>query len=81
MTDLTYCTKGNFASFMPRSPDGEDAWRKIAAKTEGTGNVYTPHLASTLQQLRAAGYSVHKAKASDLSKVNLDDALLADLLD
>tara|TARA_R110000868_G_scaffold407230_2_gene688474 strand:- start:35 stop:277 length:243 start_codon:yes stop_codon:yes gene_type:complete len=62
MIDLTYLNQGVFTVFFPESKSGEEAWRKIASKTEGTGKIFTMHLKDTLKQLRNAGFKVAKAK-------------------
>lgn len=62
MTDLEYTTSGMFTAFIPNTTAGEQAWRAIAEQTEGTGKILTFHLKATLRQLRAAGYTVKKAK-------------------
>jgi len=62
--DLTYRTSGLFTTFFAESKPGEDAWRTLAEQTNGTGKIFTIHLKSMLQQLRAAGYKVSKVKAS-----------------
>ena len=74
MTDLHYTKLGIFTMFMPNTKDGENIWRELASRTEGTGKVFTMHLASTLKQIRAAGYSVSKAPKSKPS--DFDDMLL-----
>ena len=79
MTDLTYHTLGLFTMFMHHTEAGKDAWREIAAKSEGTGQVLTMHLQSAIQQLRDAGYSVSKSKPSE--PIDWNDPLLNDLLD
>ena len=60
MTDLVYLKSGMFATFIPNTSAGEDAWRSIAAQTDGTGKVLMSQLKSTLSQLRGAGYSVRQ---------------------
>lgn len=76
--DLNYSADGMFTQFFANTPAGERAWIVIASVSGGTGKIYTTHLASTLRQLRDAGYSVHKAKPV---KFDADeaDALLAAL--
>jgi len=61
-TDLTCLTQGLFTTFFPNTKAGEEAWREIALKTEGTGKIFTIHLKDTLRQLKAAGLSVKKEK-------------------
>lgn len=74
--DLSYRADDMFTSFLANTPAGEDAWKIIAADTEGTGKVLNQHAASVIAQLRAKGYTVAKETgASDIS----DDELLAEL--
>lgn len=75
--DLTYKTLGFFTLFIPETHQGESAWRTIAEHTDGTGKVFTSQAAGTIAQLRAAGYTVHKAKPITES---LDD-ILAELME
>ena len=70
MSDLKYKTSGIFTIFYPFTDAGETAWNDLAAQNEGACTIFTAHLKSTLQQLRAAGYTVKKTtKIYD----NLDD--------
>lgn len=74
--DLEYTLQGFFVSFLPNTKAGEDAWREIAMHTGGTGKILKAHLASTLQQLRAAGYTVRKApKAPKMTQAEHDKIL------
>lgn len=75
MSDLTYKEMGLFTLFLPESPKGEIAWKTIAAHTDGTGKVFTVHAKSTIMQLRAAGYSVIKAKKITVTDDELYTAL------
>ena len=77
--DLTYLTEGLFTSFFPCTPDGEQVWRAIAAHSNGSGKVFTVHLASTLRQLRAAGFTV--SKENSLRDSILDDELFSELFE
>ena len=74
--DLVYRKQGLFTAFIPQSKAGEDAWRELAKQTEGTGKVFTAQLPATLAALRAAGYTVSRAKKP--SKGEIDD-LMAEL--
>ena len=67
--DLEYIRSGMFIRFVPNTPAGEAAWRELAAQTGGTGAVFAWHHEATIRQIRAAGYSVRKAKPSDI-KIN-----------
>jgi hypothetical protein len=80
MPDLEYMGDGILVAFMPKTPEGNAAWNELARMTDGTGKVFRVHLAATLQQLRAAGYVVRKARPSKASAPD-DTALLAALLD
>jgi len=65
MADLTYSTSGLFTMFFPETPAGKDAWCEM--ESQGGTKIFTIHLPQVLQQLRAAGYSVVKAKPSKLT--------------
>ena len=73
MPDLTYQTLGLFTAFYPETDAGHVAWLQIFNQTDHTGKVMALHLESTLQQLRAAGYSVAKAARVKMT----DDELLS----
>jgi len=60
--DLVYHKQGLFTAFIPQSKAGDDAWLELASQTQGTGKVFTAQLSATLSSLRAAGYTVGKAK-------------------
>lgn len=76
--DLVYrAGDGLFVQFVPNTPQGENAWRELAAQTEGTGKVLTVHVEDTLRQLRAAGYVVEMEEAS--APASDDELLLAEL--
>lgn len=77
MNDLTYRTLGLFTMFIPHTPAGEDAWREIASKSEGTGKVFTMHLNYCLKQLRAEWYQVSKAGKPE--PIDWNDPLLNDI--
>jgi hypothetical protein len=62
MNDLEYLKQGLFTSFFPNTKEGEQAWREIAAQSEGTGKIFTMHLPAVLSQLRKAGFKVAKSK-------------------
>ena len=68
MTDITYSDKGLFTSFIPASTQGEDVWRQLNAA--GADTVLTIHAKSIINQMRAAGYSVVKAKKATKSELN-----------
>lgn len=76
--DISYLDDGLFTTFLPNNADGEEAWRVINANPESEGGkVLSIHADSVIAQLRAAGYSIHKAKTSSGES---DDALLNELL-
>ncbi|MFT3815631.1 MAG: hypothetical protein QM740_20080 [Acidovorax sp.] len=77
--DLGWRDDGLFTMFIANTKAGEDAWRVLAAHTEGTGKVLSHHARDTIRQLRAAGYTVAKLPASR-SRGQDDDTLLAELL-
>lgn len=59
--DIEYFTSGLFTRFVANTPAGEDAWREMA-KDDGCAAVLSHHDKAVIAQLRAAGYSVAKAK-------------------
>lgn len=60
--DLQYKNYGLFTSFYPITEQGRVAWAELAEKTGGTCKVPFHHEKSTIEQLRAAGYIVHKSR-------------------
>lgn len=77
--DLEYSSDGLFTTFLPNTHAGEQAWRELAAQTEGTGKVFQHHTESTVEQLRKAGYTVAKTKRSS-RQLTADDYKLLDEL-
>lgn len=84
MSDLTYLKQGFFTVFFPQSKAGEMAWNELASVTEGTGKIPTIQLPLFLENLRKAGYTVHKAKkktaeeaAAEMQAI-LDDSIWSD---
>ena len=78
--DLHYTKSTMFIMFVPQTKAGEEAWKAIAAQTDGTGKIFPKQLESTLAQLRKAGYTVRKAPKmteADYQKVydDLDELL------
>lgn len=69
--DLEYINTGLFTRFMPNTKAGEDAWRDMHFQNNGAA-ILTIHAKAVIAQLRAAGYSVAKAKKSTQS---IDDIL------
>jgi hypothetical protein len=78
MSDLTYLNQGFFTVFFPQSKAGEVAWNELASVTQGTGKIPTIQLAQFLENLRKAGYSVHKVKKKTAAEA---DAELQAILD
>ena len=62
MRDLTYSKQGFFTVFFAESKAGEVAWNELASVTQGTGKIPTIQLPQFLENLRQAGYAVHKVK-------------------
>lgn len=77
--DLGWRDDGLFTLFLPNTKAGEDAWRVLAAHTEGTGKVFSHHAPDVIRQLRAQGYTVARLRAGS-GGPSEDDALLAELL-
>lgn len=76
MVDLEYTNDGFFVKFIPNTKAGEHAWRLMAEQDpHGVAGCFSMHLAQTLRQIRAAGYSVGKASRVKIS----DNDLLAEL--
>jgi len=75
--DLEYLKEGLFTSFFPLTKEGEEAWREIAAQTEGTGKVFTRHLPAALSQLRKAGFSVSKSKPPKMKLLDIFEEMAA----
>ncbi|MGJ7523752.1 hypothetical protein ACSFA0_24975 [Variovorax sp. LT1P1] len=78
--DITYrAVDGLFTCFYPESKSGEGAWRVINATEGGEGGkVLSPHAASVVDQLRAAGYIVAEAVPLEMSEAE-EAALFAEL--
>ena len=74
--DFSYRIEGMFALILPESPAGERAMGQLLRMTDGTAKVFTFQLDALKADLHAAGYTIHKRKAS--SNTNVDD-LLAEL--
>lgn len=66
-TDLEYIEDGMFIRFVANTKAGECAYNEMATKCGGLAAVLTVYKNNTLYQLRAAGYSVKKAKPSKMS--------------
>jgi len=79
-TDISYrrSADGLFTSFFPNTPEGEKAWKELNA-TPGAdgGKVLAAHAESTIEQLRAAGYTV--AEETSTASAEDEDAMLKEL--
>ena len=76
--DISYFRTDLFTRFVPNTKAGETAYAEIARVNEGVAAVLVCHEATTLHQLRAAGYTVSKHRAAKFSDI-ADDELLAEL--
>lgn len=77
LTDLTYTSDSLFTRFFPITKAGEDAWREMA-KEDGNAAILNHHAQSAISQLRAAGYSVSKAKKpAPVTDAEIDELLSA----
>lgn len=65
MTDLEYTADNMFTRFFPNTPAGVDAWNTMAREMDGVATVLNIHSKNVIAQLKAAGYSVSKAKKSN----------------
>jgi hypothetical protein len=90
--DLEYRTNGLFTSFVPNTPEGEQAWREMAVSMQAAwkeafpdldvatdAKIPTAHLQQVIKSLENAGYNVAQAAAPIKSTPEEDDALLANL--
>ena len=76
--DLTYTECGMFVMFMAETDGGAEAWEALAAESDGTAKFLPGQVDGVISQLRAAGYSVRKAKPAP--PVDYDDELLNELM-
>ena len=74
--DFSYRIEGMFALILPESPAGERAMGQLLRMTDGTAKVFTFQLDALKADLHAAGYTIHKRKASSHTNA---DALWAEL--
>lgn len=81
VTDLTYsCTDGIWTRFYPCTPEGEAAYNVMAQADPDGVVAFTPaQLAGVMYQLKAAGLTVRKAKASKPLSLEEIDAMLEEL--
>lgn len=61
LVDIEYANHGLFTRFYPNTKAGEVAWNEMA-KEDGVAAVLTFEAKKVIAQLRAAGYTVAKAK-------------------
>lgn len=64
--DIEYSNHGLFTRFYSNTPAGETVWREMA-KQDGVAAVLSFEAKKVIAQIRAAGYSVAKAKKSTQS--------------
>lgn len=72
--DVTYFSVGMFVAFFAETTQGEEAWRELAAKSDGTAKFLPGQVAGVVSQLRAAGYVVAQSKPKPMSDAELDRA-------
>ena len=71
MTDFTWTQKNSSCvCFLPENAQAEIAWNEIAIQNGGHMNFFNSQKNVVIQQLKAAGYTVSKAKPS---KYTLED--------
>lgn len=79
--DLIYrrSADGLFTTFLPNTPEGENAWRTMNAtqNSEG-GKVLASHTEAVIQQIRDAGYTVSEDASAPVTTDEVD-AMMADL--
>lgn len=73
--DIEYIKRGMFTTFFPNTEEGISVW-EIMEKNGGS-KILSIHTDAVIQQIRAAGYSVKKARPIKSS----GDDIIADLLD
>ena len=79
--DLTRMSDGLFTTFLVNSNEGLEAYKRIV-ETCGAPKVLDVHRASTIKQLKEAGYGVRKstAKVSKVEDFTDDDLELLNSL-
>ncbi len=79
--DLTYsCPDGVWTRFYPETSAGEEAWRVMAAADPQGVVAFLPgQVPGVLDQLKAAGYVVAKARPMKPLEPGEIDAILAEL--
>lgn len=78
MADITYIEEGLFTTFCSASTAGDTLMREFMTQNGGSPKVLTVIAKITIQQMRAAGYSVCKAKPATKKEI---DALYQELND
>lgn len=74
-TDIEYSNDGLWTRFYTNTEAGEIVWRELA-KSDGVAAVLTIHAKTVIAQIKAAGYSIRKAKpVSDLQINKILDEL------
>lgn len=72
ITDLTYTEDWLFTRFWPETPEGEKLWNEIARQNDGTATVLTIHAPAVIQQIRAAGFKITKARRKKVTAAEMD---------
>lgn len=62
MADITYTQDGMFTRFYAETKAGEAVWNEMAIMMGGTAAVLNFEANKVIAQIRAAGYTVAKAK-------------------
>lgn len=75
--DLEFTNDGLFATFFPATDAGKQAWLEMEA--QGGSKVLVMHLPAIKAQLKAAGYTVRKARPSKPLTVDQLKSMLAEL--
>jgi hypothetical protein len=79
--DLSYhrSADGLFTTFLPNTPEGENAWRTMnATQNSDGGKVLASHTEAVIQQIRDAGYTVSEDASAPVTADEVD-AMVADL--
>lgn len=79
MKDIIYIDQGLFTAFIPQTAAGEVVFNAMAADTQGTGKVLSQHAKATIEQMRAAGYTVGKAPKTRALTADQADEMLKEL--
>ena len=64
MPDFEYRIAQGFVQFLPNTPAAVESWAQMAQQSDNTGKFLVQHLPGIKAQLKAAGYTVQKAKKS-----------------